>query len=105
MASKRFNISMEEELHARAVIHAKEQHFTGFSELVTKLILEDIRQTLPLPPIHPEKAANAGAGAGAEAGPTSNVSSQPIASAIQTARALKQRGRSDSRGKGPRRTS
>lgn len=41
MAQK--TISIDQELHARAVKHAKTVHYTDFSGLVTKLILADIQ--------------------------------------------------------------
>lgn len=38
----RVNISIDEDLHARATAHARENHYTGFSGLVTKLIVADL---------------------------------------------------------------
>jgi len=40
----RVNITIDKSLHAKAVEHAKQQHYTGFSGLVVKLILEDLER-------------------------------------------------------------
>lgn len=41
---KPVNITIEAELHEKAKAHAQKVHYTDFSGLVTKLLVEDIRR-------------------------------------------------------------
>jgi hypothetical protein len=40
----RINFTLDPDLHAKAKIHARKVHFTDFSGLITKLLVEDIRR-------------------------------------------------------------
>ena len=48
MKTKRVNLSISDELHSKAVVHADKCHATDFSGLVTKLILDDMRVSRPI---------------------------------------------------------
>lgn len=64
----RVNITIDKALHAKAVKHAKQEHFTTFSGLVVKPILQDMSETKPslgeviLPPVEaqPKKKRKTG---------------------------------------------
>lgn len=45
---RKANLTIEAELHTRAVRHAMDVHFTDFAGYVTKLIVADIARTDPL---------------------------------------------------------
>ncbi len=54
MKLRRINITLDGELHDLSVAHAREVHRTNFSQLVTKLLVEELKRpaspiTLPLP--------------------------------------------------------
>lgn len=40
---RRVNITIDEHLHEKAKAHAKDVHFTDFSGMITKLIVDDLR--------------------------------------------------------------
>ena len=45
----RVNITIDRELHQKAKLHAKNIHYTDFSGLVSKLLVEDLRPRSPTP--------------------------------------------------------
>ena len=45
---RKANLTIDSELHDRALVHAKRVHFTDFSGYVTKLIVADINRLSPL---------------------------------------------------------
>jgi hypothetical protein len=47
----RVNITIDRELHAKAKLHAKNIHYTDFSGLVSKLLVDDLRPRHPTPEI------------------------------------------------------
>jgi hypothetical protein len=51
MKKKRINITIDEELHTLASMHAGDVHHTNFSQLITKLLLEDMQRRIA--PLHP----------------------------------------------------
>jgi hypothetical protein len=54
---KRVNITLTNELHTKAVVHAASAHATDFSGLVAKLLLADLRSTTAIATL-PDKPTN-----------------------------------------------